>query len=272
MRSYIREKQVYCGKHYREVDIYSYTDNQSQAVTKKRSKRRKVSEPKQRNLNEKNARRFFIQQAIMNFGHLPGSLHVSLTYSGKYLPRNVEEAEKEARNYLRRIQYERKKEGLPALKYMLVTASIFDRQTGEPVRIHHHIIMDGGLDRNTVESLWRKRKRRGQKEGDRIGFCNADRLQADENGIAALCSYLSKQAGGKKRWSSSRNLERPDYRLSDGKFTYRQVEKWAREHPEREFWERKYPGWTLTNEDYGVSYQYNELTGWAIYLKLRKKE
>lgn len=272
MRSYIREKQVYCGKHYREVDIYSYTDNQSQAVTKKRSKKHKVSEPKQRNLNEKNARRFFIQQAIMNFGNDPGALHVSLTYNNRYLPRSVEEAEREARNYLRRVQYERKKAGLPPLKYMLVTASVFDRETGEPVRIHHHIIMDGGLDRDTVESLWRKRRRRGQKVGDRIGFCNADRLQGDENGISALCSYLSKQAGGKKRWSSSRNLKRPDCRICDGKFTHRQVEKWARERPDRQFWERRYPGWTLMSEDYGVSYQYNELTGWAVYLKLKRKE
>lgn len=272
MRSYIREKQIYCGKNYREVDIYSYTDNQRQAVQKKRSKKQKVSEPKQKNLNEKNSRRYFTQLANMNFGSDSEALHVSLTYSGKYLPTTFEGAEQEARNYLRRVQYERKKAGLPPLKYMMVTAYIFNRQTGEPVRTHHHIIMNGGLDRDTVENLWRKRKRQGQKQGDRIGFCNADRLQADENGIAALCSYLSKQAGGKKRWSSSRNLERPDYRLSDGKFTHRQVEKWAREHPEREFWERKYPGWTLTNEDYGISYQYNELTGWAIYLKLRKKE
>lgn len=135
-----------------------------------------------------------------------------------------------------------------------------------------NIVMNGGLDRDTVEELWRKRKRKGQKKGDRIGFCNADRLQADENGIAALCVYLVKQSGGKKRWTSSQNLERPTSRTNDGKYNRRQIEKWARERPGREFWEKKYPGWTLTDEDYGIEYKYNDFTGWSIYLKLRKKE
>ena len=155
---------------------------------------------------------------------------------------------------------------------MLVTASTINKRTGKPVRIHHHIIMNGGLDRDTVENLWRKRKRKGEKKGDRIGFCNADRLQSDDNGISALCNYLVNQAGGKKRWTSSHNLERPTSRTNDGKYNHRQIEKWAQERPGREFWERKYPGWTLTDDDYGVSYEHNDFTGWAVYLKLRKKE
>lgn len=155
---------------------------------------------------------------------------------------------------------------------MLVTAYTTKKGNEKPVRIHHHIIMNGGLDRDTVEELWRKRRRKGQKKGDRIGYCNADRLQADENGIGALCNYLVKQAGGKKRWSTSQNLDRPVSQATDGKFTRRQIEKWVRERPGREFWERKYPGWTPTDEDYGVQYEYNEHTGWSIYLKLRKRE
>ncbi len=273
MKSYIREKTIYCGKRYREVDIYTYTSAQSIASRRGvRSKKRKVSEPKQKNLNEKNSRRYFIQTANLNFASDLGALHVSCTYSDKYLPYSVEEAEREVRNYLRRIQYERKKYGLPPLKYMLVTASTVDKLTGKPGRIHHHILMNGGLDRDTVENLWRKRKRRGQEKGESIGYCNADRLQGGESGIAALCSYLAKQAGGKKRWSSSHNLERPESRSWDGRFSRRQVEKWAIDRPDRDFWERKYPGWTWTDEDYGVSYEYNAFTGWSIYLKLRKKE
>lgn len=273
MRSFIREKTIYCGKLYREVDIYTYTDKQNQIAKRgRRSKREKVSQPKQKNLNEKNSRRYFIQTATLNFAGDPEALHISATYCDRYLPSSVEEAEKEARNFLRRIQYERKKRGLPPLKYMLVTASTVDKHTGAPVRIHHHILINGGLDRDTVENLWRKRKQRGQKQGNMIGYCNADRLQFSENGITALCAYLARQAGGKKRWSSSHNLERPSSRTFDMKYTHRQVEKWAREHPDREFWERKFPGWTLTDEDYGIAYEYNDFTGWAIYLKLRRKE
>ena len=32
MRSFMREKKIYCGKHYREVDIYPYTAAQLTAV------------------------------------------------------------------------------------------------------------------------------------------------------------------------------------------------------------------------------------------------
>lgn len=273
MRSFMREKKIYCGKHYREVDIYPYTAAQLTASTRgKRSKKIKETEPKQKNLNDKNARRYFTQTANLNFGSDPEALHVTATYSGKYLPDTVEQAEQEATNFMRRVQYRRKKGGLPPLKYMIVTAYTTKRNSETPVRIHHHIIMNGGLDRDVVEDLWRKRRRKGQKKGDKIGFCNADRLQADENGIAALCTYLVKQGCGKKRWNSSHNLERPYSRTNDGKYNRRQIEKWAKEHPPREFWEKKYPGWTLTDDDYGVQYEYNDFTGWAVYLKLRKKE
>ena len=208
VRSFIREKKIYCGDHYREVDIFTYTTAQKTAASRgKRSKKVQESEPKQKNLNDKNARRYFVQLGNLNFGDDPEALHVTATYSAKYLPPTVEAAEKEVSNYLRRVAYARKKEGLPPLKYILVTAYTTARNGGKPVRIHHHIVMNGGLDRDLVEELWRKRKRKGQKKGDRIGYCNADRLQADENGIAALCNYLVKQAGGKKRWSSSHNLK-----------------------------------------------------------------
>ena len=106
MRSFMREKKIYCGKHYREVDIYPYTAAQLTASTRgKRSKKIKETEPKQKNLNDKNARRYFTQTANLNFGSDPEALHVTATYSGKYLPDTVEQAEQEATNFLRRVQY-----------------------------------------------------------------------------------------------------------------------------------------------------------------------
>ena len=133
----MREKKIYCGKHYREVDIYPYTAAQLTASTRgKRSKKIKETEPKQKNLNDKNARRYFTQTANLNFGSDPEALHVTATYSGKYLPDTVEQAEQEATNFLRRVQYRRKKEGLPPLKYMIVTAYTTKRNSETPVRIH----------------------------------------------------------------------------------------------------------------------------------------
>ena len=86
VRSFMREKKIYCGSNYREVDIFSYTNGQKTAAGRgKRSKKVKESEPKQRNLNDKNARRYFIQLGNLNFGDDPDALHVTATYSAKYV-------------------------------------------------------------------------------------------------------------------------------------------------------------------------------------------
>lgn len=270
MRSFIREKKIYCGKKYLEVDIFPYSDVQKKVSRGKRSKKERVTEPKQRNLNDKNARRYLTQLANTNFDE--EDLHVTTTYKDKFLPSTIEEAEKEVTNYLRRISYRRKKDGLPPLKYILVTECSMEADGEKPVRIHHHIFMNGGLDRDTVEDLWCRRRKKGQEKGERIGFVNADRLQPDENGVAALCTYLTKNPRGKKRWSSSQNLEKPWSRPNDYKYSRREVERIAKNLPDVSYWERKYEGWTLTDNVYGVKTVYNDFTGWSIYLKLRRKE
>ena len=53
MRTFVREKKIYCGGHYREVDIFTYTDGQKIAASRgNRSKKVKESPPKQKNLND----------------------------------------------------------------------------------------------------------------------------------------------------------------------------------------------------------------------------
>lgn len=272
LRSFIRQKKIHCGENYLEVDIFPYTETQQEASKRKgtRAKKEKVSEPKQRNLNDKNAKRYFIQLINANFGE--GDLHVTLTYNNKFLPATIKDAEKEIGNYLRRINYKRKKEGMESLKYVLVTEYKTKKDDDRPIRIHHHLIINGGINRDIVEDLWSK-KQKGQKKGERIGYVNADRLQPDEDGsgIAALGNYLTKDPQGKKRWSSSQNLERPWSRPNDHKYSRREVEKIAKNPPGREYWEKKYPGWTLINNDYAFTTVYNEITGWSIYLKLRRR-
>lgn len=280
MKRFGREKKIYCGDSYREVDIFNYTDEQVKAAKKgKRSKKVKESEPKQKNLNDKNARRYLVQVGNLNFGL--GDIHTTATYSKENLPDTIEAAEQEVKNFLRRIQYRRAKENLPPLKYILVTAYSTGKDGETPTRIHHHIIMSGGLRREQIEDMWTHDRVNWKKwEVDRlyragikhIGYINADRLQPDENGIAALCVYLAKQPNGKKRWSTSQNLERPYSRSNDNRYSCRRIEHLARERPTRDFWEKQYPGWTLTDDFNGVQYEFNPCNGWSIYLKLRKKE
>lgn len=274
MPHFIREKKIDCGAHYKEVDIFPQFESEETHKKRKgkRNKKEKESEPKQKNLNDKNSKRYFIQLANMNFGADPKAIHLTMTYNDENLPATLKDAEKEVSNFLRRVSYLRKKEGLKPLKYILVT-EYGENEEAKDTRIHHHIIMNGGLDRDTAENLWRRKKKKGQEEGDKIGYANADRLQADEKSITALCVYLSKRPRKKKKWSSSHNLARPTSRANDTKYSKRQVEKWAKDNPPIEFWEKKYPGWSLTNIDYGATYEYNDVTAsWSIYLKLRKKE
>lgn len=260
----IREKKIYCGKNYLEVDIYPYAKTQEESRKRKRAKKKKESAPKQKNLNDKNARRYLTRLSNANFTE--EDLHVTCTYTDKTLPDSIEEAEQTIGNYLRRVAYHRKKNGLDPLKYILVTEYTVNKETDKPKRMHHHIIMNGGISRDDVEDLWRVKRK-----GERIGRINADRLQPDENGLAALANYLSKEPHRKKRWSSSRNLEKPiQAPPNDHKYSKRQVEKIAKGMVDDDYFKKKYPGWRITDKVYGIQVTYNEQSGYYVYLKLRK--
>lgn len=263
MGTFVREKKIHCGKDHLEVDIYQLSDKHLRK--KKSQKREKVTAPAQKNLNDKNAKRYLRQLVKTNFG--TGDLHVTCTYRREFLPQTMEEAEKEVTNFIRRIQYWCKKEKLPALKYIIITEGVC--QGEKPKRVHHHIIMSG-VDRDTVEGLWRKPKRKGQKVGEKIGFCNADRLQMDDDGgVNALVNYLSKDPQGRKRWRSSQNLAKPTQTVADRKWSRRRLAETASVHDDdQRFWEKRYPGWRMVS----CQSTYNEISGWNIYLELRRME
>ena len=260
------------------MDIIPRTDHAEKAVKGKRGKKKKVTEPKQRDLNEKNSKRYLVQVCNGNFK--AGDLHVTLTYRKEYLPENEEEAEAKVKNYLRRIAYRRMKLGLEPLKYILVT-EYGNTADGEKLKpIHHHIIMNGGLPRDDVELMWTAERINWKKAGqdpayrsgiEQIGWVNADRLQVNENGIEGLCKYIMKNPKGKKRWSSSRNLERPvQHPPADSKYSRRQVENAAKAADGgRAFFEKRFPDYEIRE----IRPEYYEQTGWHIYMKMwRKKE
>lgn len=258
---FVREKKTYCGKEFMEVDIYPLSD--SHLRKKPSRKKKKVSTPSQQNLNDKNAKRYLRQLAKANF--VSGDLHVSCTYRNDYLPGTMEEAEKEVTNFIRRINYRNKKKGLPAIKYIIITEGHCKKD--ELVRVHHHIIMSGA-EREMVENLWRKPRAKGQKVGDRIGFCNADRLQVDDDGgISVIMNYLSKRPTGKKRWRASQNLIKPEETVADKKWTRRKLMAVAGvADDDFAFWNKKFPGWQMTS----CKSKYNDITGWSITLELRR--
>lgn len=266
----VREKRYHCGEKYMEVDIYQYADYQPRRGNK-RSRKKKESLLSQKNINDKNASRALNRLIETNF--IENDLHVTLTYNDKYLPKTVEEAEKNVTNYIRRIKRKRKSKDIEDLKYIVITSFREKNNDGEieMVRMHHHIIMNQGLERDDVEKLWRVKPK--GKPYEQLGYANADRLQANANsGFAAISKYLVKQESNKRRWTSSQNLDRPETRTNDHKYSRRKLLSLVNHNAPFDYWERIYPGWYIADKDYGYEEVYNDITGWAIYLKLRKKE
>lgn len=256
---FVREKKIYCGPNYVEVDIIPRTW-EADLVAKRgtRSKRKQESAPKQRNLNEKNAKRYLRQLGNGNF--TDGDWFISLSYRDKFMPETMEQAEKEVANYIRRLKARYKKLGV-SLKYILVNEG-----GTKTVRFNHHIVINSiseGLTRDDVEALWSK-KPKGQPR-ERIGTVNAKSIQTNENGIEGIMTYLSKDPKGRKRWSSSRNLTRPISRQNDHKYGPRTIEKIA-QTPDQgmDYFAKKYPDYQISE----LEIKYYEETGWHVYLKM----
>ena len=278
-KNFIREKKIYCGKEWLEVDIVPVT-NMPEAGKKKTG----ITCQKQQNLNDKRSKRRFVQTAHANFGH--GDYHISLTYNNAHLPSCLGEAEKAVHNYLNRVKRRMKNKGRE-LKWMLVTEYTPEEEDGQqmvldgledkrtkPVRLHHHLIINGGLSRDELELLWSTTRINWNKihdagychSIDRIGFINCDRLQPDENGLEGLANYINKRKKSARKWSTSQNLEKPREKKNDYKYSFKRLREMAKTPEDKDVWRRQYKGY----EPVKIDYQYNIYTGWSVYLRLRK--
>ena len=279
-KKFIREKRIYCGEEYLEVDIVPVT-NMPEAGKGKKGK----SSQAQKNLNDKRSKRRFVQIANTNFG--VDDLHISATYNEEHLPITLEEAERNVHNYLDRVKRRMKRVTGQDLKYMLVTEYTPEEEEGQltlegmedkqtrAVRIHHHIILNGGLSRDDLELMWSATRinwKKAQndteyrKTVDYLGFVNCDRLQPNENGIEGLVNYINKRKKGCKKWSTSMNLKKPKEKKNDHKYSFRKLRTLAQTPEDKEIWRKQYKGYEPTK----IDFQYNEYTGWSVYLRLRK--
>lgn len=242
-----REKRIYAGKIL-EVEVYPIT---IQDKKKKRRDKEKESLQKQKNLNDKNARKHLIRLINANFTNKDLAVH--LTYSDKNLPKNDKEAKRDVANYMRRLKHYRKKNNLEPLKYIAVI-EYKNQESGKRVRLHHHIIIND-MDRDVVEELWGK------------GWVNADRLQENEYGYEALGRYISKDPKGNKRWTQSKNLKKPIIKVNDSKYKRKKVYDIAKNPDDTREFEKLYPGYFL-NE---CKVEFNEINGETyLYIKMRK--
>lgn len=240
-------KTIKAGNQF-EVEIYP-------EFTRKENKELKLKKTNkaQRNLNSKYARKRI--ERLINTNFIKGDLYITLTYDNKHLPSSIEEAQKNMKNFIRRINYKRTKEGLDKAKYIYITE--FSKEKN--IRCHHHMIMDCGLSGEIVENMWKCGRRN-----------NIRKLDPDENGLTGLANYLVKDPKGKKRWCASTNLKKPKESKSYHSFRASHVKKMIQERTRvREMCERKYKNMIYVNEEI----KYNDINGkFYIYVRMRERK
>ena len=234
MRCLYREKKLFCGE-YLEIDIFPVFEYQ-----RGRSKKRKPTSETMKKLNQRNAERKLIR--LLNTNFTKEDIRFDLTYDSDHCPDSPEDAQREMQNFLRRVKRYRAKHDLPELKYVAVT-----EVGSRGGRVHHHIVMSGGISINTLAEIWGR------------GYTTAKPLQFDEQGLAGIAKYLLKDEPVlSKRWSASRNLEQPKVSERDGRLPKYKVKEWHDSgYDNRAEIEKAYEGYALSE----VKPYYNEING-----------
>ncbi len=289
MSAFIRENQIVRrdvkGEQMKDVELCVMTEGRKAYYTSSRRRvRRNLTAPKQASLNDKNAWLYLGRLINMNFGKGDYCLH--LTYDGDHIPDTADEAKKDFERFIGKVKKLYRERGIKLL-YILVM-SYSSGKDGEPVRLHMHVPMTGGVDRTEIELLWRApdkpgRCRKDATEAERaarlgapLGFANCDRLQT-QDGLGALTTYLAKQPreGIARRWYASVGLRKPyTYAPNDDKYDFHDLKQIAERNADAVdvgFWERQYPGWTVCEpREYAYKCTDSEFSGMSLLVKLRR--
>ncbi len=296
----VKEKVIRCGPYGRKapyIEVSIYPNTEPGEIPSPRRRKIEVTAPRQKRFNDKKAIRYLFQLIKTNF--TSSDCRVDLTYSDKFMPKTQKEVDRMLNNYIDRISRRRAKAGLPKAEYICVTE--YGSRQG---RVHHHLLISGGLDRDEMESLWCDRRRKGQKERERLGFANCDRLRFTKDGVEGLSIYITKEmrkrtvtegqisledleegididallgeeAGkGCRHWKQSKGLKKPWYTPpSDTAYSRKKVLQIIHNYaPDSEnaknYFERRYKGYELRR----CSYVWNEYIGaWSIELMMHLK-
>lgn len=244
MRCLYREKKFYCGD-YLEVDIFPVFRKQ-----RGRGKKAKPTSEVQKKLNQRNAERKLIRTLNTNFTNR--DIRFDLTYDNEHYPSSPEEAQKQCRNFLRRVAYYRKKNNMPELKYVFVTE--IGKKDG---RLHHHIVMNGGIDVADLSDIWGR------------GYTTVKPLKFNEQGIVGIAVYLIKEPILGKRWCASKNLKKPKTSDRDGRLPKYKIKEWYNSGADnRNEIEKAYEDYNLAD----IKPYHNEINGgYYITVLLYKK-
>lgn len=255
-RKTTRKTRAYKGRFFTRERVYvcnDMMDGQMFPVFQKPGMRRAKCKPTseiQKKLNRKRSIEHFKRLIYANFTEKDLVLH--LDYSQSNLPETYEDSKRLVANFIDRLKRKYKKAGLE-LRY--VTVNEYGARKG---RIHHHIFLTGGLDRDEIEKTWG------------LGYANTRRLQYDEDdGLKGIVLYLSKQRNGYKRWNQSRNLVQPQAAEFDGKTSVEEMKEIAElieEKRAHEYFEKIYPEFRLIE----ARYTKNSVNG-QIYIEFEMR-
>lgn len=264
-----RGKAVYALKEIRagnqlEVEIYPQFTRVTELPPGIQPQ--KDNKKAQRNLNDKNARKYVERLINENFGE--NDIWATFTYDAEHLPPDgdINRAMRNMQNFIKKLNRHRKKKGLKNARYIYIT----EYSPEDEVRWHHHIVLDGDLYMDEIEALWTMGSR-----------SQVRKLKLDENGLSGMANYIVKEKDRikfEKRWNSSKGLRKPKEKVVHSKKNsagrYKQVETYAVEMARdwesvRDYMNIWYPKYTFTR--YEV--RYNEFNcQYYIAARMRKRE
>ena len=138
---------------------------------------------------------------------------LTLDYDAKCIPVDKAAAERELEKFWRRLSYALKRLGV-SLRATGVTSEL-DGETGERVRLHHHLLI-------SCEGVAVARNERGEicaTVGERdlrdiwgCGGVDVERISEGQEDLTAIAVYFLKQVeaeNDERRWKSTRNLKKP---------------------------------------------------------------
>lgn len=229
-----------------------------------------------------NARRVNEFEQLVHAAFQKGDLHISLTYDfHDFYARRMnedgfmerEDAMRLLGNYLKRVRRLLKRNGCDLNEFWYVAVTVTKDRMPDAVKPwpkthHHHLLVHGIPDslRSEVEDLWP------------FGYCNADRMKSSDEGLAGVAGYVARQEssasgenGGKKSYTTSKNIPRPVVKTRDNHISRRRVAQLCADVrvAGREIFERLYPGYeTVADAKVSVS-EFTE--GAYVRVKLRRK-
>ncbi|WP_394871715.1 rolling circle replication-associated protein [Clostridium perfringens] len=237
-----REKQIENGM-FLDVEIFPITFMQRKC----RGSRKKESLPKQKNLNDKNSKKYLARTLNTNFTEK--DYFVTLGYTDFKRPSSYDRALKDLENFFKRLRRYLRKHNKPELKYIYVI------EYDDDINIHFHIVMNGIIDISELERIWGN------------GNIEVSKLRIDDLGYESLAKYLTKDPKGKRRWNPSRNLKRPEIVVEDFKYNPKKVREIATCQGDKEFINNLYPGHILKS----FEVNFNEInSSFYINIKLQK--